>query len=138
MYVGLHVKYLLFVSDFNQTWIFSTDFRTILKYIFLWKSFHWSWFPCWWTDVMKQIVTFCSVASVPKNWTPVNEYQNKITECDGLFSPERVNGNQYYWRCTNRMNCDNRLHWVHILNGVKVSSFSSWLEVNTYVCLLKI
>jgi hypothetical protein len=30
-YVGLHVKYLLFSSDFNQTWIFSR-FLEILKY----------------------------------------------------------------------------------------------------------
>jgi hypothetical protein len=27
MYIGLHVKYLLFLSDVNETWIFSTDFR---------------------------------------------------------------------------------------------------------------
>jgi hypothetical protein len=27
MYVGLHVKYPLFLSDFNETWIFSTDFQ---------------------------------------------------------------------------------------------------------------
>ena len=26
MYIGLHVKYPLFLSDFNETWIFSTDF----------------------------------------------------------------------------------------------------------------
>jgi hypothetical protein len=30
--VRLHVKYLLFLSDFNQTLIFSTDFRKILRY----------------------------------------------------------------------------------------------------------
>ena len=27
MYVGLHVKYQLFLSTFNETWIFSTDFQ---------------------------------------------------------------------------------------------------------------
>ena len=33
MYIGLlHVKYLLFLSDFNATCIFSTDFRKMFKY----------------------------------------------------------------------------------------------------------
>ena len=27
MYIGLHVKYRLLLSDFNETWIFSTDFQ---------------------------------------------------------------------------------------------------------------
>jgi hypothetical protein len=27
MYLGLHVKYPLFLSDFNETWIVSADFR---------------------------------------------------------------------------------------------------------------
>jgi hypothetical protein len=38
MYIGLHVKYVLFLSDFNKTWIFSTEFRKILTYEIAYKS----------------------------------------------------------------------------------------------------
>ena len=31
MYVGINVKYPLFLSDFNGAWIFFADFRKMLK-----------------------------------------------------------------------------------------------------------
>jgi len=32
MYIGLHVKYPLFLSDFDEAWPFSIEFRKTLNY----------------------------------------------------------------------------------------------------------
>jgi len=32
MYIGVNVKYPVFVTEFNDTWILSTDCRKILQY----------------------------------------------------------------------------------------------------------
>jgi hypothetical protein len=42
MCIGHHVKYLLFLSHFNETWIFLTNFWKILNKIW-WKSVQWGW-----------------------------------------------------------------------------------------------
>ena len=44
LYIGLHAKCPLFLSDINHNLIFPTDFRKILKYQISWKSFQWA--PC--------------------------------------------------------------------------------------------
>jgi len=36
MFIGLHVKNLIFMSDLNELLIFATDFRKIFKY----KNYH--------------------------------------------------------------------------------------------------
>ena len=48
--IGLHVKYPLLLSAFNETCIISTDFRNILKYQILWKSLQWELECSMWTD----------------------------------------------------------------------------------------
>jgi hypothetical protein len=41
MLIRRHIKYSLFLSDFNETWIFSADFREILKYQISRKFVQW-------------------------------------------------------------------------------------------------
>ena len=50
MYIDLHVKYPLFLSDINGSWIFATDFRKILKYQIWWKTVQWEASCSMWTD----------------------------------------------------------------------------------------
>jgi len=47
---GFHVKYPLFLPDFNKTWIFWTVFREMFKYQILWKSVQWEQSYSMWTD----------------------------------------------------------------------------------------
>ena len=71
MYIGLNVKYPLFLYDFNETWIFSTDFCIMLKYEISWKSVYGSRVvpsvqTDGRTDMTKLIVAFRNFSNTPK------------------------------------------------------------------------
>ena len=41
MYIRIHVKYPLLLSNFNEAWTFSADFRKILNCQISWKFYQW-------------------------------------------------------------------------------------------------
>jgi hypothetical protein len=59
----------LFLSVFNKTWIFKTDFRKILKYRISWNSVQWVelFHVDKRTDMRKLTVAFRNFAKAPKN-----------------------------------------------------------------------
>jgi len=78
MYIGLRVKYLLFLSICKETLIFSTDVQQLVKYLKSVKIrsvraelFHADGRRDK-TD-MKLMIAFRSFANVPANWTFVHE-----------------------------------------------------------------
>jgi hypothetical protein len=80
MCIGLHVKYLLFWSGFNETWIFPTHFQKKYTNIKFYEnpSRGSRVVPCGLTDgrtgVTKTIVTFRNFANWPKNYWEHSAY----------------------------------------------------------------
>jgi hypothetical protein len=72
MRIGLHIKYWLFLSDFNETGIFSTDFRKMFKIVFHENTSSGNRLVhCGKTDgrtdMTKLIVAFSHFGNAPKN-----------------------------------------------------------------------
>jgi hypothetical protein len=74
MYFGLNVKYPLFLSYFNETWIFLTDFlktSQILNFMKIYpegaKLFHANRHTDRGTDMTQLIVAFCNFVNTPEN-----------------------------------------------------------------------
>jgi hypothetical protein len=78
MYNGLRVKYPLFLSDFNENLIFSTNFRKIRIPFHENPSSRSRVVPCWWTDgktdMTKLLAAFRNFANAPKHYIYIYIY----------------------------------------------------------------
>jgi hypothetical protein len=104
MYIGLHAKYPLFLSDFNETWIFSIVFFLNYPNIKLHDNM-----PsgiqdvaCGRTDITKMIVAFiplCSGRSVVIHILPSKTVVQLLKNIFALhFSAACFNSRTFWWR----------------------------------------
>ena len=95
----IHVKWPSFLSDLNETWVVSIDFRKILKYQLLWNSVKWEPRFSMRTDgrtyKTKLIIAFRDFANAPENCTIalVHCYNRNVTSVLA-FSVRSAAGNR--------------------------------------------
>jgi hypothetical protein len=86
----LHVKYPLFLSDFNETWISSIDFWRKLKYQVSSKSVQWEPSCSLRTDIQTDMtnlkVAFRNFAKAPKKLEYRQYLTSDVTTDTGIFS----------------------------------------------------
>ena len=74
MCVRLRIKYLLFLSDFNETWNFLDRFlEKNLRYQILSKSVRWETSVSMWMDMMDLIAALYSFSNAFKNQVYINK-----------------------------------------------------------------
>ena len=102
MCVGLHVQNTLFRRDFNETWIFSTDFRKTPKYLISCKSVQrkpsCSMRTERKTDMTKPVVTFRSSAVAPKSQRQLSRQQSWYQS--RIWNSKLLNTSRILYLCT--------------------------------------
>jgi hypothetical protein len=82
-------KVPIILVRFNESWIFSTDFLTIIINQILWKYFQWERVvPCGQTNMKKVIVAFRHFANAPKktpSYTGINIFITMVTKLIHYF-----------------------------------------------------
>ena len=110
MYIGLQVKCQLLLPDLNEIWIFSTDFRKILKYQISFKSVQWqpscSMRTDRQTDMMKLTVAFRNFAKAS-----TKRSGKKKRRCIAMSLTEVTTRLSRMYSCT-ILNLGSRKWWV--------------------------
>jgi hypothetical protein len=94
MYIGLQVKYPLFSTHFNETRIFSTDFRTAnIKFRENPTTGERRVIPCGRTDMTKLTVAFRNIVKAHKNGALKRGLRRKVQATETINISGKLNSN---------------------------------------------